>query len=120
VRPIGFEPGEILLSPRLVPLLLVGPRFRLLNALHPISRVAVDVARLDAPGEHLLERGQDHVRLLRRVAALLHRSHDRRAIDVLDVDRPLLLGKLLQNVAARFLRRWLVGRPFPALHVEFD
>src|ERR1700733_13726411 len=42
VRPIGFEPGEILLSPRLVPLLLVGPYLRFLDPVHPISRVSVD------------------------------------------------------------------------------
>jgi hypothetical protein len=55
---------EFFLAPCLVAVLFVDARLLQLEALDPLTGIAVDVADANRPREEVLERGQDRVGLL--------------------------------------------------------
>src|ERR1700728_2443735 len=89
-----------------------------LEALDPLTRIAVDVAGADRPGEEVLERGQDRVGLLGGFLPRLEGFDDDGSGYVFRViieRRPFLI-----NIAARFAPHRSVGLPLRALEIEID
>src|ERR1700722_5941380 len=89
-----------------------------LEALDPLTRIAVDVAGADRPGEEVLERCQDRVRLLGGFLPRLEGFDDDGSgyvFRVVTEPRPFFV-----NMAALFTVHRLVGLPFRALEIEID
>ena len=93
------------------------PAFRL-ETLDPLTRIAVDVADADRPGEKVLERREDGVGLLGCFLPGLEGFDDDGSgyvFRVVTERRPFLI-----NMAARFACHRLVGLPFRAFEIEID
>src|SRR3984957_3164394 len=89
-----------------------------LEALDPLTGIAVDVAGADRPSEEVLERSQDRVGLLGGFLPRLERLDDHGSgyvFRVVTERRPFFV-----NMAARLTRHRLVGLPFRALDIEID
>src|ERR1700722_1579987 len=89
-----------------------------LEALDPLTRIAVDVAGADRPGEKVLERGQDRVGLLGGFLPRLKGFDDHGSgyvFSIVTERRPFFV-----NMAARFARHRLIGLPFRAPEMEIN
>src|ERR1700733_9852422 len=103
---------------RVLPRSMSFSRLLRLEALDPLTRVAVDVAGADRPSEEVLERGQDRVGLLGGFLPRLEGFYDDGSgyvFRVVTKRRPFFV-----TMAPRFVRNRFVGLTLRALEIEID